>query len=99
MVRSQTPAQVAADAMLKAEEAVALNVKTHKLVSDLHAALMEPQAGYDRSLLDRMAAVTISIESGDRTLKTVVKFAQIVGAIGVIVGGFYAAVRFGGAQK
>jgi hypothetical protein len=46
-----------------------------------------------------MAAVTISIESGDRSLKTVVKFAQIVGAIGVIVGGFYAAVRFGGPQK
>ena len=99
MTVKPTAAQVAGEAMLKAEEALALNVETHKLVRDLHKALMEPQAGYSSSLLDRMASVTISIESGDRTLKTIVKFAQIVAAIGIIVGGFYAAVRFGGPQK
>ena len=37
--------------------------ETQKLVKELHDALMVAQPGQDKSLLERMAAVTIGVES------------------------------------
>lgn len=38
--------------------------ETHDMVAGLSSALMQPSPGQDRSLLDRMATVTISLERG-----------------------------------
>ncbi len=84
-------------------EAVRQLVEAQKIssgqVADLHRALVEPQPGHSRSLLDRMAEVTIAIESGDRTMRTLLRLAQFVAAAGAVVGTFWAAVRFGASPK
>lgn len=89
-------------AALRAEFAAAMAMSdsrqadTHSKISALYAALMEPQPGYDHSLLQRMAAVTIAIESGDRTMRTVIQLAKIIGAIATIVAAAVAFVKWGG---
>ncbi|MBQ2263273.1 MAG: hypothetical protein II336_18165 [Loktanella sp.] len=67
-----------ADAKLAATSAK----ETHDKVSDVHKALMMPFPGQDKSLLDRMALVTINVESGGRVASMTVKLAAILAAIG-----------------
>ena len=78
-----------------AQDAQAAAQETHDKVAAIHKALMVPQPGQTRSLLDRMAAVTISIESGERVGNWIVRGARVIAALGVIVAAFYAIVRFG----
>lgn len=66
--------------------------ETLKLVSSIHSALMEPSPGQNRSLLDRMAAVTINIESGERVTALIVRLAGVLAAAGAIL----AALKWGG---
>ena len=56
-----------------------------EMVKDLHSALLVPQPGHEKSLLNRMATVTIAIESGDNAGKVIVRVAQIIVAIGTVV--------------
>lgn len=65
-------------------------------ILDLHGALMIPQPGHDRSLLERTAAVVIRVETGDRTLRAVVRTAQLLVAIGTIFAAVVAALKWGG---
>lgn len=60
--------------------------ETKAMVAALHGALMVAQPGHDRPLIQRMGAVVVGIESGDRAAKTIIKAAQIITAIGVLVG-------------
>lgn len=70
----------------RVEEAQQVSRQTNGLVKELHAALMEPQPGHDKSLLDRMAFVTIQIESGDRVAHWVLRIGGLVAAIGALYG-------------
>lgn len=78
------------------DEADAMRIDTHTKVSDLHRALMEVQFGHDqKSMIERIAAVTIEIESGKLVGKRIVFLAQVCAAVGVVAAFAYAAVNFG----
>lgn len=64
---------------------------THAMVQALHQALMRPSPGQERSLLDRMAEVTISIESGGQVSGLLIKLAASLAAIGSL----WAAIKHG----
>lgn len=85
--------------LTKAEEKVAeLHLQSVRLQAsvdamarqqdELYEALMHPQPGQEKSLLARMANVTLDIESGKRTAKMLIAFATTLAALG-------AAVKFG----
>ena len=57
--------------------------ETQRLVKDVHDALMLPSPGQDKSLLERMAAVTIGIESGTRTIRFFLFLVALLAAIGI----------------
>jgi hypothetical protein len=57
--------------------------ETQKLVKELHDALMVAQPGQDKSLLERMAAVTIGVESGTRTVRFVLILLALCAALGI----------------
>ncbi len=64
---------------------------SHKMLAELHQALMVPQYGQgDKSLLERMAEVTVAIESGDRATESLLKWLKrlaFVGALLAAIGG------------
>lgn len=64
---------------------------SHKMLAELHQALMVPQYGQgDKSLLERMAEVTVAIESGDRATESLIKWLKrmaFVGAALAVIGG------------
>lgn len=65
------------------EQAATERTRTLTLVEALHNALMVPSPGQgNKSLLDRMAAVTISIESGNRVTGWLIAGAGFIAAIG-----------------
>ncbi len=67
------------------------SAETNKMVQQMHHALMQPSPGQEHSLLDRMAAVTISIEAGARAETWLKRGAAFLAAIGSI----YLAIRYG----
>lgn len=98
--------ETAAEAMLRAEEALATGADTNakvtamaEQVAALTNALLVPQPGQAHSLLDRMAAVTIAAESGKAAGDRVVRVAAIVAAVFTIFASAAAALKFGHAPK
>lgn len=86
---------VAAAARLVAD-AENMRVKTFNMVHDMHQALMEPQMGHgDRPLLQRMAEVTVDIESGKRSADAVLYAARWLVAVAAFVAALAAFVKFG----
>ena len=75
-----------------------MRADTHKMVAELHLALMTPQLGQgSKSMLQRIADVTVAVETGDRAAESLVKWFKrltIVGAFLVAIGGFLAKVEF-----
>lgn len=66
------------------------------MVADMHRALMEPQIGHgDRSLIERMASVTVDIESGKRTTDNMLAVAKRLAGVGAIIAAIAAAFKFG----
>lgn len=68
-----------------------MRTDSHKMLAELHQALMVPQYGQgDKSLLERMAEVTVAIESGDRAAESLTKWARrlaFVGGLLLLLGG------------
>jgi hypothetical protein len=96
--QTKMKADVAAAARLVAE-AEDMRVKTFTMVHDMHKALMEPQMGHgDKPLLQRMAEVTVEIESGKRTADGVLYAARWLVAIGAFIAGLITLMQFGGRQ-
>lgn len=58
--------------------------ETHDMVQKMHAALMTKQPGQDATLLDRMAAQTIAMESGVRVARMLIFVAGFLAALGAI---------------
>lgn len=75
-----------------------MRVDTHKMVSELHLALMTPQLGQgDKSMLQRIADVTVAVETGDRAAESLVKWLKRVAAIGaflIAVGAYLSKIGF-----
>lgn len=71
---------------------------THTMVADMHQALMVPQYGHgDKSLLERMADVTVAIESGDRAAENLTKWAKRLAFVGTglgVIGAFLLKLEF-----
>jgi hypothetical protein len=65
------------------EEIKTRQAETQALVKELHDALMVPQPGQQRSLLERMANVTIGVESGTRTARAVMLFLGFLAMVGI----------------
>jgi hypothetical protein len=93
--QAKIKADVAAAARLVAD-AETMRVQTFKMVHDMHQALMEPQMGHgDKPLLQRMAEVTVEIESGKRSADAVLYAARWLVAVGAIIAGLIAFAQFG----
>lgn len=73
----------------------AMRVDTHAMVSGLHHALIEPGPGHLNGLLHRMASVTIAAETGQAAGEKIIWWAKVLGAGGIILSSFWAAIRFG----
>jgi len=78
------------------DDADVMRIDTHKMVADMHRALMEPQIGQgDKSLVERMAAVTVDIESGKRTADGLLSVAKLLVGVAAAVAALAAMVKFG----
>lgn len=63
-----------------------MRTDSHKMLAELHQALMVPQYGHgEKSLLERMADVTVAIESGDRAAESLTKWARRLAFVGAII--------------
>jgi hypothetical protein len=67
--------------------------ETHDMVKALSDALLKAQPGHDKPLLDRVAAVTIRVERGEWSIKTL---AWLAGLVVVIGGAATALTKWGG---
>lgn len=75
-----------------------LSARLHELtvqVQTLREALMGIAPGQDRSFIDRTTRLVQQVESGGWFFNGLIGTAKVVIAIGAIIGGWYAAVRFG----
>ena len=64
-----------------------------RMLTELHDAMMKPQPGYEKSLLQRMAAVAIASEQGKAAGERIIWWGKVIGASGAILAGLYAAIR------
>ena len=65
-----------------------IRADTHKMVAELHLALMTPQLGQgDKSMLQRIADVTVAYETGDRAAAALVKWLKRITVIGAFLVG------------
>lgn len=63
-----------------------MRTDSHKMLAELHQALMVPQYGQgDKSLLERMAEVTVAIESGDRATESLIKWLKRLAFLGAVL--------------
>lgn len=56
---------------------------TNDKVSAMYQGLMVPQPGYDESLLERMAKLTIDVEGGKRTVSNLAGIGRAVAFVGL----------------
>lgn len=71
---------------VRMDDADTMRAQTHAMVTEIHRALMQPQYGHgDKSLLQRMADVTVAIESGDRAAETLTKWAKRLAFVGTLI--------------
>lgn len=94
------PSRQEFDALIaRFEAAEAIQKDMHemsKMVAVMYHALMEPQIGQgDKSLVERMAAVTVDIESGRRTTDNLISIARRLVAVAAIVASLAAAIKLG----
>lgn len=91
----KTPEQIAADALLVAEEARAMSAENNRMLKELHAGLMKPLPGYEKSFVERATEVVVKAEAGQIVGERLVWWAKVLTAIGTISAAFYAAIHLG----
>jgi hypothetical protein len=94
-VSSETAERVAAEALEKAERALALNEETNRMVREVHAAMLAPLPGYSKSFVERASEWMIEAEAGRIIGSRIIFYAKILGALGAIGAAFAAAVHWG----
>lgn len=97
VTRPEFDAMKAAQAQmaLSFAELEASHARTAELVRAVHGALMVPQPGHEKSLLDRFATVTNGVEGGERTLRTVVGTFRLVVVILTFLAAIGITIKFG----
>jgi hypothetical protein len=95
MTPKQTPTQIAAEALVRANEAVSLNEETHRMVKELRDGLMMPQPGYTRSFVDRVTEVVLEAEAGKIVGERLVWYAKVLTALSVVAAAIYSAAHWG----
>jgi len=83
----------------RVDEDHAIRADSNAKINAMFDALMVPQPGHEKSLLERMAETTIDIESGQRVGRMIVRTVGVISAISAAIATFYAAIRFGGSLK
>ncbi len=91
----RTPEQIAAEALLVAEEARAMSAENNRLLKEIYAGLLQPLPGYDRSFVQRATEVVVKAEAGQIIGERLVWWAKVLTALGTIGAAFYAAVHLG----
>ena len=77
-----------------------LRLDTHNMVAEMYGALMKPQIGHgNKSLVERMAEVTVDIESGKRTADNVLAIAKWLVGIAAALALIAAFTKFGSIPK
>ncbi|MES2753833.1 MAG: hypothetical protein V4659_04135 [Pseudomonadota bacterium] len=80
----------------QAKEDADVRTKNHEMLSVMFNALMVAQPGHEgKALLERMADVTVAIESGERAANGVVKIAKLLVAFVTVITAITAAVKLG----
>lgn len=92
---AQTPTQMAAAALSRANEALSLSQETNRMMKEIHAAFMVPLPGYHKSFIERATEVVIEAEAGKIVGERFVWYAKVLTALGVIATSFYAAFHWG----
>ena len=82
MIPNAHPDNAALSAQISAQNSK-IDAQTEK-IDALYEALMVPQPGQDKSLLNRMASVTIAIEGGQGVGRIFVWIAGVLAAIGAV---------------
>ncbi len=70
-----------------------------QMIEDIHSGLMKPQPGYEDSLLDRVAKVTLSVETGNAFGNRLIWLAKVLGALSIIASAVYALSHLGDPPK
>lgn len=87
--KPKTAAQVAAEALARADEAMAISAENNRLLKELHAGLMQPLPGYHKSFVQRATEVVVEAEAGKLMGERLVFWAKVltaIAAIGAFVG-------------
>lgn len=82
------------------DKADKMREQTHTMVAGMYHALMEPQLGQgDKSLIERMAEVTVDIEAGQRTANNLLGALKWLSGLILAAGVIYAAWKTGQQPK
>ena len=89
-------AQVAAEALLRANEQAAIHAETRQMVREIHDAWMKPHVVYgNRSLLDCVSELAAEASAGRIVGERLVWYGKVFAALGTIGAAFYTAVHWG----
>jgi hypothetical protein len=93
--KPRTAVQIAAEAMRRADEAHTISAENNRLLKELHAGLMQPLPGYNKSFVERATEVVVEAEAGKIVGEKLVWYAKVLAAIGAIGAGLTALVTWG----
>ena len=93
--KARTAAQLAKDAIARADAALHMTEENNALLKELHAGLMKPLPGYTKSFVERATEVVVEAEAGKIMGEKLVWYAKVLSALGAIVTGLYAAIHWG----
>ena len=82
--KPKTAAQVAAEAMKRADEAMSISAENNRLLKELHAGLMQPLPGYHKSFVQRATEVVVEAEAGKIVGEKLVFWAKVLTALAAI---------------
>ena len=93
--KPKTAAQLAQDALARADAALHMTEENNAMLKELHAGLMMPLPGYTKSFVQRATEVVVEAEAGKIMGERLVWYAKVLTALGAIVTGLYTAMHWG----
>jgi hypothetical protein len=93
--KPKTAAQNAAEALRRADEAHTISAENNRLLKELHAGLMQPLPGYNKSFVERATEVVVEAEAGKIVGEKLVWYAKVLAAVAAIGAGLTALVTWG----
>lgn len=100
MTPKPTSAQIAQQALERAEQAVALHAETNQMVKDIHSALMTPHPGYgNQALIKCVSELVTDAQSGKIVGAKLIWYGKVLTALATISTAVYAAIHWGQAPK